>query len=77
MINCPFVPSAPFSRHGNDGYKINFDINKQRAHQHEINYGMQTIGGHNAKEENYREGKKEMEEKDKERKQKERTWYAN
>jgi len=60
MINCPFVPSRPFSRHGNDGYKItNFDINKQRAHQHEINYAMQTIRGHTTKDEYYREGKKE------------------
>jgi len=45
MINCSF-PSARFSRHGNDGYKItNFDINKQRVYKHEINYGMQTMGG--------------------------------
>jgi hypothetical protein len=37
---------------------------------------MQTTGGHTAKEEYYRERKKEMQERDKERKQKDRTWYA-
>jgi hypothetical protein len=39
--------------------KKNFDINKQRAFQHEINYGMQTIGGpHRERERKERNGGK-------------------